>query len=41
MGNDPEKLSNSRRQTQRTVIETRKEGLKKYADMTIYTIQLL
>jgi len=32
-----EGIKHAERQTQRAANETRKEGLKRYADMTIYT----
>ena len=38
MGNDPEKISNTQKTNQRATNETRKEVLKSYADITIYTI---
>ena len=36
MGNEPEKVSNMQKTKPN---QTRKEGLKSYADMTIYTIK--
>jgi len=37
-GNDSEKISNVQNTNQCTITETRKEGLKSYVDLTIYTI---
>ena len=37
--NDPEKISNMQKTNQRTANETRKKGLKRYAAMTIFTIE--
>jgi len=38
MGNDPEKVSNVQKTNQRATNKNRKEGLRSYADMTIYPL---